>query len=295
MKRVGILRGGMGEGYDSSIWEGGKIISYLQENLADKYKPVDILVDKNGLWHIAGVPATPDLLMHKVDLVWNLSEPSTINVLQSFSIPFVNSSPQNISGQMFREHLKNIGLKTPRSIVLPLYQFDFDGSKDIYIKKKAMEVFEKFSSPWVVKSFAPNSHMGVHVAKTFTELEESIRDGVSHDQSILVEELIFGKAGSVHSLSGFRAGDIYTFPLPKNFTQNEKEKLISLAEDLHKHLAVKHYLKSDFVLHSNRGLYLLGVDFLPDLRNGSHFHDACEQVGADMRQVVEHMLQSALR
>jgi len=58
-KRVGILRGGLKEHYSSSLRKGGEIISYISENLADKYKPYDILVDKDGKWHLNGVPIDP--------------------------------------------------------------------------------------------------------------------------------------------------------------------------------------------------------------------------------------------
>ena len=51
-KRVGILRGGAGKNYLSSLKKGGEIILHISENLSDKYKPVDILVDKDYIWHI---------------------------------------------------------------------------------------------------------------------------------------------------------------------------------------------------------------------------------------------------
>ena len=38
----------MGNQYTSSIRKGGDIISRIFENLADKYKVVDIFIDKDG-------------------------------------------------------------------------------------------------------------------------------------------------------------------------------------------------------------------------------------------------------
>ena len=46
-KRIGILRGGTGKYYASSLKKGGEIIFHISENLADKYKVFDILVDKD--------------------------------------------------------------------------------------------------------------------------------------------------------------------------------------------------------------------------------------------------------
>ena len=208
MKRVGILRGGAGNDYESSLRKGGEIILYIHENLSDKWKAVDILIDKNGIWHINGVPISPADLFHKVDVVWNLSHPSFSNILHSLSISNVSDGTflgalQN-SREMLREHMKQIGVQMPRSIVLPVYQKDFDGLRERYAIKKAKEVHKKFSSPWVVKSFTNDSNMAIHLAKTFPELVDAIEDGVKHEKSILVEEFIAGKVASVHSVPEFR-------------------------------------------------------------------------------------------
>ena len=300
MKRVGILRGGAGNDYESSLRKGGEIILYIHENLSDKWKAVDILIDKNGIWHINGVPISPADLFHKVDVVWNLSHPSFSNILHSLSISNVSDGTflgalQN-SREMLREHMKQIGVQMPRSIVLPVYQKDFDGLRERYAIKKAKEVHEKFSSPWVVKSFTNDSNMAIHLAKTFPELVDAIEDGVKHEKSILVEEFIAGKVASVHSVPEFRGENIYTFPLGNtfgNFSTNEKDKLSNLAKDLHNHLGAKHYLKSDFVLSPRGKVYLLEISSNPDLQFDSHFAQVCESVGVKIHQVVEHIIEQA--
>ena len=300
MKRVGILRGGAGNDYESSLRKGGEIILYIHENLSDKWKAVDILIDKNGIWHINGVPISPADLFHKVDVVWNLSHPSFSNILHSLSISNVSDGTflgalQN-SREMLREHMKQIGVQMPRSIILPVYQKDFDGLRERYAIKKAKEVHKKFSSPWVVKSFTNDSNMAIHLAKTFPELVDAIEDGVKHEKSILVEEFIAGKVASVHSVPEFRGENIYTFPFGNtfgNFSTNEKEKLSNLAKDLHNHLGAKHYLKSDFVLSPRGKVYLLEISSNPDLQFDSHFAQVCESVGVKIHQVVEHIIEQA--
>lgn len=298
-KRVGVLRGGMGKRYESSLHKGGEVISHIFENLSDRYKAIDILVNKENIWHINGVPIKPANLMYKVDVIWNaLRHPSSSMILDSLSIP--NAGNESFLGTLennndiLRTHVKNIGIQMPRSLVLPLYQKDFDGPEEKYAIKKAKEVFEKFSSPWIIKSFSPDSNMGIHLAKTFPELMDAIEDGVAHKKSILVEEFIPGKIGAAHSISGFRGEDVYVFP-PVNFISSEKEKIISLIGKLHKHLGVKHYLKSDFVLHPKRGFFLTSVDFFPDLRRGSHFQQSCEYVGAEVHHIIEHILEKTLK
>ena len=297
MKRIGILRGGVGNEYESSLREGGDIIAYIVENLSERWKPVDIFIDKDGIWHASGVPVLPADLMHKVDVVWNTSHPIFSKILETVLLPVVGvshfASSLAKSRTTLQEYMKNFDVNMPRHIVLPVYQEDLDGNRDEYIIKKAKEVHEKFGAPWIVKSFVPDSDMALHVAKTFPELVEAIYDGVLHKISILVEELIVGEEVAVHSVAGFRDNDIYIFP-PTNLKASNKEKLMALVKDLHTHLGASHYLKSDFVLHPNKGIYLSSVSFSPDLKKNSTFHLACQSVGAKMHHIVEHILEKAI-
>lgn len=304
-KRVGILRGGAGEHYESSLRKGGDIISYIYENLSDKYQPVDIFIDKDYTWHINGLPISPSDLVQRVDVVWNTSHPSLSNILDSLSIPNVGGSffssimERNLPAgrQVLREHMRKIGVQMCRHIILPVYQKDFDGPRERYSIKKAKEVFEKFGSPWIVRSLTSDSSMSVHLAKTFNELVAAIEDGVKHETSILVEEFIVGKVATLHSVAGFRGEDLYTFPPANvfgNISADEKEKLILLAKNLHNHIGAKYYLKSVFVLHSRGKIYLIHIDSMPNLKPNSHFSEICESVGAKLDNIVEHILESAL-
>ena len=104
-KRVGILRGGTGKYYASSLKKGGEIILHISENLADKYKVFDILVDKDYIWHLNGVPVNPGDLISKVDVVWNTSHPSFSNILESLSIPNIGIG---FFSSIFREQQRNV-------------------------------------------------------------------------------------------------------------------------------------------------------------------------------------------
>jgi len=297
IKKVGILRGMAGDQYESSLKRGGQLISHILENLKNKYKPVDIFVDRNYIWHYNGVPVNPGDLVRKVDVVWNTSHPSLSNVLESLSIPSVGvsnfSSMLEKNREMLREHAKKIGVNMSRHILIPLYQKDFDGPKDKFIIKKAKEIFEKFGAPWIVKSLTPDISMGVHLAKNYSELIGAIADGVNHKKSILVEEFIIGQSASFHSVPSFRGEDIYVF-FPKSLVSAEKEKISGTVKDLHNHVDAKHYLKSDWVLHPRGNLFLTGIDLHPNFNKESHLEKSCASVGADMHHLVEHILENAL-
>ena len=270
--KVGVLRGGTGKNYESSLMKGGDIIFHILKNLSDKYKTVDIFIDKNGNWHANGLPVILADLVRKVDVVWNAVHPNISSSLKDFSIPHISnnifSSALENNREMLLEHMKSIGVDMPRFIISP---------------KNAREVFKKFSSPWIVKI-----NNEIRLVKTFNELAETMKD----KNDVIVEEFISGKVGSIHSLTKFRGEDIYVFP-PKNFINNEKEKIIVLVKELHKHLGTKHYLKSNFVLHPKRGFFLTSINFSPDFKEGSNFYHSCELVGAKMHHIIEHFLDRA--
>ncbi|MEK7569623.1 MAG: hypothetical protein AAB500_01900 [Patescibacteria group bacterium] len=280
MRRIGILRGGR-ENYEMSLWGGGNLIAYLSEVLPHKCRPVDVLVARDGVWHIAGVPGTAGDLMHRVDMVWNVAHPSFSKTLADLSIAEIGM-PENFSylePEIWKKEAENLGIKIPRRMILSTYQKDFDGDRNRYAVKKAKEVHEKFSPPWQVRSLIP-SHMGVHVASTFNELVDAIEDGVSHEESIQVEELIPGKSVEAHTLSGYRGEKVYVFPGEVN----------DIAKKLHEHLHPRHYLHSNFIVHPKRGMFLSDLNFVPDLRAGSSLQKLCAQIGTKSHEIVEHML-----
>jgi D-alanine-D-alanine ligase-like ATP-grasp enzyme len=297
-KRVGILRGGNKENYADSLRVGGELILHIHENLSDKWKPVDILIDTDGIWHADGLPVKPAELVNKVDLVWNTSHPNFSVILKSFDIPNIGVDAflflLRDNRSILQEHMKEIGLKMPRHFVIPAYQPDFDGFHDKFILKKAKEVHEKFSPPWVIKSLTNDSDIGIHVANTYQELIDAIEDIVNHDKSILVEEFIIGKEVSMHSVRGFRGQEIYNLPAVGNFSIVEKDNLNQISKNIHKHINISNYLNSNFVLHPKRGIFLKDISFFPDVKNDSHFHQTSLYIGSSPKQIVDHILEQAL-
>jgi len=293
-KRIGILRGGSGKNYEASIKKGGEVISFITDNLGNKYQVSDILVDKDHIWHFKGIPINPSDLSNKIDVVWNVSHPSFSNILDSLNIPNVGISPFSQAMKESREilaaHVKKVGGKIGRHMVLPVYQEDFDGPRDHYATKKAKEIHEKFGAPWIVKSLGSDLPMATHVARTFPELIFAIEDGLNHGGSIVVEEFITGKESRVHSIRNFRGENIYVIP-PTDFSPRQKDRILSFAKNLHHHLGAPHYLNTSFVLHPYLGIFVKDIDFHPDLKQSSHLDESLSTIGAKMHHVVENILE----
>lgn len=293
IRRVGILRGGTDHHYESSLKQGGDLIVAIAENLSHKWKSVDVLVDRDGVWHAGGVPISPAQLVQKVDVVWSTLPPAFSRVIEEFSIPHIGTSPFSVtlrnSRTMLRDHMQKLGINMPRHFLLPAYQDDIDGDPEVYAVKKAKEVFEKFGAPWILRAFPENPHLSPHVAKTYPDLSRAILELMSREHSILIEELIPGKVVQAHSLGGFRGEDVYTLPI-SGLSAEDKNRISVLARDMYNHFGAKFYLNSHFILHPKGKIYLSDVKFTPDLNKGSHFHESCEMVGSKLHHIVEHVL-----
>ena len=170
-RRIGIVRGGDVDDYERSLKDGGDIFLSIHENLGDNWKPVDILIDRNGVWHADGIPLQEKTdLIQKVDAVWNATHPSISQIFDTLKIPYfgIDSFPYAIAENrnMLREHMSAINVLMPRHILIPAYQEDFDGPREKYPAKKAREIFERFGAPWIIRSVVPDPDMAIHLAKT---------------------------------------------------------------------------------------------------------------------------------
>ena len=301
-KRIGILRGGEGKQYEASIKEGSRLISHIAEYLSPKYKPVDILVDKSGVWYLNGLPILPAELSHRVDAVWNVSHPQFSVVLEALSVPVIGggqySHALSNNREIFKEHLRGAGLRVPRSIVIPAYFKDIDGDKKAFVKKKATEAFEKFSPPWIVRPLVLkrilSSAMGQEEKQTvltFPDLQRAIEERC--EESIIVEEFIDGRSAFVHSLKGFRGEAIYVFPIIEFFNSDEKEKMEKLVKNLHIYNGAGYYQRAELLL-GKREVYVTDLCFSPDLRPNSLFLISSDAVGAKAHHVIEHILENVM-
>jgi D-alanine-D-alanine ligase len=330
MIKVGVIRGGISSEYDVSLNTGGNVLSHLRsDKLNDKYKAIDILIDKEGVWHMNGVPTSMDQIFHAVDVVFNAlhgdfgEDGKLQQILDQWNIPYTGSgafaSAVGYNKALAKEQFARLGIQTAKHILFPAYQKDFDGPLEEYAEKKAKEVWERLPPPWVVKPLTSGSSMGVHVCKTFPELVRAFSVGVNEKVSVLVEEMIEGKEATVAVVEGFRGQKTYALPpieirvpkhkvffdydakysgvseeiCPGNFTHDEKKELERLATLIHSGLNLDHYSRSDFIVHPKRGIFALEVNTLPGLTDQSLTPKALYAVGATMPEFISHIIELA--
>lgn len=332
MIKVGVIRGGVSGEYEVSLASGAQVLSHLRSDvLKDKYTAVDIFIDRDGIWHINGIPITIDKVVTKVDVIINAlhgdygEDGKVQELLEKWKIPYTGSGPvpSAIGYNKFltKQEFIKLGINTPQHILFPAYQDDIDGPRNRYAQKKAREVWERLPPPWIVKPLTGGSSIGMQVCKTFQSLVDAFEAGMNEKVSILVEEFIKGKEATVGVINNFRNKDVYALPpieiripkgstffdnnvkyngqsqeiCPGNFTSKEKEELERLASLIHSGLNLSHYSRSDFIIHPKRGIFALEVNTLPGLTSESLMPKALNAVGSSLPEFIEHIINLAFK
>ncbi|MBK5215728.1 MAG: ATP-grasp domain-containing protein [Candidatus Pacebacteria bacterium] len=336
MIKVGVIRGGISGEHDISLASGAQVLSHLRsDKMNEKYIAIDIFIDKDGVWHINGIPVTLAKVAPKVDVIINAlhgdfgEDGKVQQLLEQWGIPYTGSGPL-ASALGYNKHLsklefEKLGIKTPKHILFPAYQADFDarptesfgqGPRNKYAAQKAREVWGKFSPPWIVKPLTGGSSMGINICKTYQSLVDVLEKGTHERASFIVEEFIKGKEATVGVINNFRNKKVYTLPpieiripktstffdneakysgkskeiCPGNFKEEEKQELERLAGLIHKGFDLSHYSRSDFIVHPKRGIYALEVNTLPGLTRESLMPKALDAVGSNMPEFIEHII-----
>lgn len=315
--RVGVLRGGPSNEYEVSLKTGATVLKHLPQ---DKYSIRDILIDRNGVWHMHGIPVKPHEALNHFDVIFNAlhghygEDGKVQHTLETHRMLFTGSgsfaSAVGMNKHLSKEIYKKEKIKTPQSLLLESLQD---------ISKEAHKAFQKFPLPIIVKPASSGSSVGVTIVKGFPELEAAIKNAFEHSESVLLEEFINGKEATCGVVDDFRDQKHYALPpieirphgnrffdfeakyqglsdeiVPGNFTEAEKKELEALAVHAHKALGLRHYSRSDFIIHPKRGIFILETNTLPGLTEESLLPKALHSVGASLSHFLDHIIQLAI-
>ena len=310
---VGVVRGGRGHLYDVSLLTGLHVLA----NLPDKYEPLDILITKDGVWHMHGVPVSPEYVARRTDVIFNAlhgeyGEDGKIqHILESLGVPYTGSkgfpSILSINKHLARDIFKKHGFKTPRGTVI---------HKNDDINNALRYIFNTVTPPWIIKPSRSGISLGVSFARSFEELGRGVEEGLKYSDSVLVEEYIKGKEvtvpvvlgtdNSAHVLPAIliqKEGQIFNHYAKQSglHRTNDTEDLLpeehwmvkNAAGQLHKKLGLGHYSRTDFILHPKRGLFVLEINSLPQLHRESVFHQSLKLAGTSFKDFLGHVVELA--
>lgn len=316
--RVGVVRGGTGPEYHVSLASGARVLA----NLPEGYKPVDIWISKDGLWHVKGVPVRPEDAIRQADVIFSAlhetdrrgEHDDPIRLAHNYHMPhvgpdaFASSIAANkvLSRDYFRKH----DIKIPRGRVLR-------GPAEV--EQVAFEVFNLYSPPWVVKPSRGGSSFGVTLVYTYPELIRAIEEALKHDDTVLIEEFIDGKEITCCVIEAdglaksFPPLEIEKPPHKKIFDHAlkyetgdyrlrldslegvERHKVEETALRAHASLGLSGYSRTDFIMTPHGHLYVLETNARPALSPLALFPKALEAIAVPFPEFIEHILVLARR
>ena len=316
--RIGVLRGGPSSEYAISLQTGKAVLENLDE---EKYTPVDIVVHKDGVWHVLGIAQKPEQVFARVDLLFNglhgnYGEDGKVQrLLDMHGIPYTGSgalaSALGMHKHLAKDRFRGYGIKTPMSVLVR-------PEEDEYIR--ARDIWRTFPHPAVVKPSSAGSSIGVTVADSYEELLDGILIAKEFANIVIVEEYIAGREATCTVLDDFRGQQFYgSLPVeilleaqkkiydyeskyihpcstlcPPRFSDREKHTMQEIAKQVHEILCLRHYSRSDFIVSPEKGIYLLEVNTLPSLMPESLLPKSLEAVGVSMPQFIDHIVELAL-
>src|SRR3989344_913530 len=319
--RVAVLRGGPSTEYDISLKTGNAALSHLN---TEKYVPIDVFIDKTGIWHVSGCPKTPGNILEQVDVVFNalhgeFGEDGTVQkLLDRYGVPYTGSCASAsalclnkfLVKQALLPYQEELGIHFAKHVVLyPAEYSDTD----------VQQMLSLFQLPAVVKPLTGGSSVGVSIVDDKESLYNAVSLVLGEGKRVIIEEYINGKEATCGIIEQYRGDPLYvTLPIeirpsaghrffdyaakyenaseeicPGNFSVIEKEKIQSLTRDIHRILGLRHYSRSDFIV-TLTGVYFLEVNTLPGLTEQSLIPKALQAVGCPFPEFLDHLVQLAL-
>ncbi len=185
MAVIGVLRGGVGDEHDVSLKTGLSVLRRLERT---EHKAVDIFIDRKGIWHVRGVAMAPLRALTGVDLVFNAlhgaygEDGGVQRELDRLGIMYTGPKAMSASISMnkvvSKDMLQGHGILLPRHVLVGVVPD---------LERRAIEIWQTFSQPSIVKPLASGSSVGVTLAKNFTQFYDGIKQAFQYGKDVVVE------------------------------------------------------------------------------------------------------------
>lgn len=317
MITVAVLRGGPSDEHEVSLKTGANVLKHLNR---EPYRAIDVYIDRQGVWHMRGVPLAPERALGAVDVVFNAmhaqyGEDGTVQrLLDRLGVAYTGSgalaSALAMNKALTKDMLQKHGIRMARSVTLSV-------SPDL--ERQIAETFRTFPQPSVIKPVSSGSSVGVTIARSFQEFATGIKNAFQHAAQVLVEQFIPGKEATVGVVERMRGQKQYGLPpveivppaactffdytakyggesierCPGNFSRTETDELIRVARLAHEALGLRHYSRSDFMVGPRGEVYFLETNTLPGLTDESLLPKSLAAVGVTMPQFLDHVIDLA--
>jgi D-alanine-D-alanine ligase len=311
-KRIAVLRGGQSSEHRASLATGKQVLAHLDTAI---FSPVDIYIDRAGVWYEDGAPVDPYTMLQFMDGVFNAlhgeyGEDGTVqSLLDDIGIAHTGSSA--LASKLAIDKQQTKLLVSQQGIVVPRGTIMRSSSKDHESQLAAL--WRTHHHPLIVKPNASGSSVGVSLVRDFASLVAAATYILATGHDALVEEYISGQEVSVSIIANMRREALYAAvpghikyegqylanaaqnaanysvePM-KQFSSTERDLVIRIAKHVHSILGLSGYSRSDFIV-SKKGIYFLEVNTLPGLSPHSIFTRTLEESGIKMQDFLTHVI-----
>lgn len=317
--RVAVLRGGLSNEYQASLWTGASILEHIDKT---KFDPLDVIISKNGEWLYEGKAYLPEHILRTVDVVCialhgAYGEDGTVQrLIERHGVPYTGSRPfpsyVGMNKILTKDYLKQTDIKTP-----PHVHVTRDSLRDI--GRISEKIVDRFGPQYIIKPVSSGSSIGTMMVKNPLLLPQALTDALSAYEEVMVEVKIPGREATCGVIERYRDQPLYALPpieivppphaeffteqinysgeakeiCPAQFHHDVKSEIERVAKLVHKTLGLSQYSRSDFIIAED-GVYFLEVNSLPGLTKESLFPKAIEAVGATYTDFITHLLTDAL-
>ena len=315
--RVGVLRGGVSSEYEVSLKTGDAVLYGLS---SDKHIAYDILITKDGQWHMNGFPVRPEKVVRNVDVIFNSlhgeygEDGKVQQMLEALNVPYTGSrivpSAVAMNKDLSKKCFEFYGIQTPKSKTIKRGEDVLQASNFI---------FTKMYAPYIVKPVSEGSSLGVRVVRSFENLVSVVNETLEKNKALLVEEYIQGREVTCAVVDGLESNKTFALPLleiitpdndeilsyearyggkamkvsPANIEQERTQTIQRMAVDAHNKVGLRHFSTADFIV-SPRGIYLLELNSQPGLSEGSSMSTILKAGGFEMSEFLDYLIELAL-
>jgi D-alanine-D-alanine ligase len=305
--KVAVLKGGRSLERGVSLRSGARVEDAL-ERLGHEVLPIDVgpdLVKRLG----AERPDVAFVAMHGVG-----GEDGTVQeLLEILGIPFTGPGAAACARCMdkvqAKDAIEEAGLPTPEWFAFNQTAFREFGAADALSRLE-----ETLGFPLVVKPSRGGSSLGVKFAAAASEVPQALVSAFSYDDRVLIESFVDGRELAVSVLGDeplpvveaiLLEGDRYDFEAryeigrtrfacPAELSAEEERAVTEAALATYRALGCTGFTRIDLILGSE-GPSLLEANAIPGLTDTSLLPQAAEAAGLSFEQLVERILDLALK
>ncbi len=299
-KRIGVIAGGVSAEREVSLKSGNAVLNALKAGGYDV-----VFMDAAGALCEALRREGVEVAFLALHGGWG-EDGSVQGMLEVMGIPYTGSGvlasalamDKEASKKMFRHH----GLDVPGYLVL--------GTESRW---DPGVIEPPFPPPWVVKPSREGSSVGVSLAATREELNESVKAALAYGGRVVVERFIDGREIQVGILGGRVLGAVEVRPCGTFYDYRSKYtpgmteyllppdvdgEVLSRAEDIaleaHRALGCEGATRVDLIVDGSGTPFLLEVNTIPGMTETSLLPKIAALAGYDFLSLVEEIVLDAL-